>query len=581
MIDFFRRFNRPFIARILAGATLIIALSLQCIGAWTDSQTTDEGAHLGAGLSYWRTGDFRLNPEHPPLVKLLAALPLLPNDAIQPSQNATYWANRDQWEIGRLILYHQLTPSSVSQMALWLARLPVVLLWLGLGVIVWKWAEERTSAWGGAVSTILFAFEPTLLGHGHLITTDVAIATGFTATFWLTTKIVDHPNWRLVSTFALIFGLTQITKFSALILWPVAFGLLGLAAWQASSSWTWLWWRRTLALTILIGAGLTWGIYGFERQSANADPRIDRLWQERDALAGSTELTTMPPIVRYLVRATPPGSAWRERLQAASTIPIPAYSYWRGAFAVASHNAMGHAAYLLGEQRSQGWWYYFPIALAVKTPLPLIGLVLLLMVNAIRSRRSLSQPHQYLLYGPVILYLLWSFTSHINIGVRHVIPMIPLTIVAVASLVPSARKIWQRLMLVGLTTAMPIVALAAWPNTIGYFNAFAGGTRGGHRIILDSNLDWNQDLWRLRDYLEARSVPPAMIALFGSVPIEVAHPHPQRIPTDVEVAAQGQPRELIIISKGILYSVDLPFTWLRDLKPTDRIGSSILVFDLR
>lgn len=581
MIDFFRRFNRPFIARALAGTALIIALSLQCIGAWTDSQTTDEGAHLGAGLSYWRTGDFRLNPEHPPLVKLLAAVPLLPIKAIQPSQNATYWADRDQWKIGRLILYSQLAPLSVTQTALWFARLPMMLLWLGLGLVVWKWAEERTSVWGGAMAAIIYAFEPTLLGHGHLITTDVAVAAGLTATFWIASKIVARPSWRLASIFAVVFGLTQITKFSALILWPVAFGLLGLAAWQASSAWTWLWWRRTLALTILIGAGLTWSVYGFERLPANADPRIDRLWRERDALVGSAELETMPPIVKYLVQTTPPGSVWRERLQAAGTIPLPAYSYWRGAFAVASHNAMGHVAYLLGEQRSQGWWYYFPIALAVKTPLPIIGLVLLLVALGIRSPRSLTQPRHYLLYAPILLYLLWSLTSRINIGVRHVIPMIPLTIIAVASLVPSARRTWQKLVLVGLTAAMPVIAIAAWPNTIGYFNAFAGGTTGGHRIILDSNLDWNQDLWRLRDYLQVRSLPPAMIALFGSVPTEVVHPHPERIPTDSDVAANGRPRGLVIISKGILYSVDMPFVWLRNLQPTGRIGSSILVFDLR
>ncbi len=554
---------------------------MQCIGAWTDSQTTDEGAHLGAGLSYWRTGDFRLNPEHPPLVKLLAAAPLVGRAQLQPTADAALWAARDQWTIGRLVLYQQLNARTETQFALWLARLPMIAIWLTLGLVVWRWAEERAGRWGGALAAVVFAFEPTLLGHGHLITTDVAVAAGLTTTFWLGTRLVDRPRWRLVFLIATVFSLTQLTKFSALLLWPLLFGLLALALTTAHQRWNWSWWRRTLGVTLLVSAALTWIVYGFERVPAAADPRIDRLWHERDTIVGTPELQKLPGFVQWIATATPPGSDLRTWLTSASHIAIPAYSYWRGFFSVASHNAVGHAAYLFGEQASQGWWYYFPIALAVKTPLPIIALVLALIIVAAARWRHLGRPKHLFVYLPVVLYLLWSLTSKINIGVRHLIPILPMTFVALGSLGPAAKQLWHRWALAVTVAAVPLVTLLAWPNTIGYFNAAAGGTNGGQRIILDSNLDWNQDLWRLRDWLDQRGTPPAMIALFGSVPVEVVHLDHDPVPSDEQVRINGRPHRLVIISKGILYSVDQPFQWLRELQPSARIGSSILVYDLR
>lgn len=569
------------LARVIAGLALVGALVVQCIGAWTDSQTTDEGAHLAAGLSYWRTNDFRLNPEHPALVKLLAAAPLIPFHQLQPSADPGLWASRNEWEIGRLVLYHQLDPRTETQKVLWLARLPMIMIWLGLGLVVWRWATERTSTWGGTIAAVLYAFEPTLLGHGHLITTDVAVAAGMTATLWLSTKLVARPTWRMVGAIAVVFSLTQLTKFSALILWPLLFGLLAIATTMRPTQWNWSWWRRAFAATILISAMTTWAVYGFEVQPAQADPRIDQLWAERDALAVSLDLATMPPLIQRLTAATAPGSGLRSTLVTLSRVPIPAYSYWRGIFAVTSHGFWGHAAYLFGQQSSQGWWYYFPVALAVKTPLPILGLGLVLVVMAGRRWRKLWSVDNLLLIAPMLGYMFWSLSSRIDIGIRHILPVYPLFFVAVAGLVPMARHSWQRWAL-GLSVAsLPLIALVAWPNTFGYFNALAGGTRGGHRILLDSNMDWNQDLWRLRDELDAESTPPAMIALFGSVPVEVVHPHPGRVPTDTEVAIDGRPHGLVIISKGILYNIDLPYRWLQDIPPTKTIGSSIYMYDFR
>ncbi len=569
------------LARLIAGLALISALVVQCIGAWTDSQTTDEGAHLAAGLSYWRTGDWRLNPEHPALVKLLAAAPLLFSSRLQPTADPALWANRDQWSIGRLLLYQQLTPPGETKIALFLARLPIILIWLGLGLVVWRWAAARTSEWGGMLATVLYAFDPTLLGHGHLVTTDVAVAAGMTATFWLATKLVNRPRWRMVIWLAVIFSLTQLTKFSALILWPLLFGLLAVVVVTAQTGWTWSWWRRTLFITMAISAITTWTVYGFEVQPANSDPRIAQLWSERDALASSPELTTMPPLIQSLTRATEPGSRLRAQLESFARVPIPAYSYWRGIFALTSHNFWGHAAYLFGEQSSQGWWYYFPVAIAAKTPLPVLGLGVVLLALAWPRRRQLWVPRHFLLIIPIIGYLVWSLTSRINIGLRHVLPVYPLFYIAAASLITWINGRWAHWALWLTVASLPIIVWAAWPNTIGYFNVLAGGTGGGHRILLDSNMDWNQDLWRLRDELQAAGNPPAMIALFGSVPVEVVLPRPNRIPTDNEVATAGLPRGLVVISKGILYSVDQPFHWLRKLSPSKTIGSSILMYDLR
>ena len=567
-------------ARLLAMLALGCALVLQCIGARTDSQTTDEGAHLAAGLSYWRTNDFRLNPEHPALTKLLAAAPLIPFRQLQPTADSALWANRDQWSIGRMLLYSQLDPRRETPWILWLARLPIVLVWLCLGWIVWRWAEERTSAWGGAVATVLYAFDPTMLGHGHLITTDLGVAAGMTATFWVAAKLVQRPSWRWVASVGLVFSLTQLTKFTALVLWPLLFAVLAVAAATARTGWNWSWWRRTLLATVTIGAITTWSVYGLEVQSARADPGVHRLWAGRDALAISRELTTMPPLIQRVVSVTEPGSGLRRMLVSMSRLPIPAYSYWRGIGSTISHNAHGHPAYLLGRRSQHGWWYYFPVAILVKTPLPVLALGLVLAFAVWRRRRVLGSPRHLLLIVPMLGFLLWSLSSQINIGVRHVLPVYPLFCISAASLVRLGARRWQRWALGLAVASLPIITWAAWPHTIGYFNALAGGTRGGHRVLLDSNLDWNQDLWRLRDELDRRSTPPARIALFGTVPAEVIHPHPGTVPTDSLVAIAGPPRGLVIVSEGLLYDDRLHFLWLRSLRPTRAIGASILVYDL-
>ncbi len=568
---------------------LLLAGVIQCIGAWQDSQTTDEGAHLAAGLSYWRTGDFRLNPEHPPLVKLLAALPLVPWQQLQPSADPMLWLTHDEWNIGRLVLYHQI-PLSETQRVLWLARVPMIALWLTLGICLWWWADRRAGPWAGTIAATLYSFDPTFLGHGHLITTDIAAALGFLTTCWAAERLMKHPSWGRVFGLAVIFAFSQLAKFSLLILWPLVFGIFIFAILRKLGSMNWFWWRRTLGVTVLISLVTTWMVYGFQVQRINQDPRIDKLWVERDQLAESPDLLSMPPVIQFLVRTTAEGSSFRQHLEKFTQTPIPAYSYWRGFFSLASHDFWGHTAYLLGKQSFRGWWYYFPVALFVKMPAPTLLLSIMLIVTTFISwfgrdrstqKRNIMTSANVWLVIPPVIYFLWSLNSHINIGVRHILLVLPFLYVGIAQSITQQRTWWFQKILILLVASLPLVALSAWPNTIGYFNFVAGGTSGGHRVLLDSNLDWNQDLWRLRDYLKEQNYPRASIALFGSVPVEIVHPHPENVPQDDQVARQGQPHQFIIISKGLLYSVDLPFTWLQKISPTKQIGSSINVYDLR
>lgn len=562
------------------------AVWLQCIGAWTDSQTTDEAAHLAAGYSYWRTGDFRLNPEHPPLIKLAASLPLLALRSLELDLGSEAWRNHDQWALGAQLVYSSYESINGARVVMFLARLPMIAIWALLGWLIWRWSYNRWGRLGGLLSLTAFAYDPNWLGHGHLVTTDVGLALGLFGTVWALGQVLKRPSWGRIAIVSLIFALTQTTKFSALLLWLIIplIGLIRLIQ-PEGSGWNWRWWWRLMAGLVIITLGLTWAVYGFEIKPIDADPRIESLWSDRAWLATSNELDKQPPFIRWMVAISDPAKTSGQWLADFSNQSIPAYSYWRGFFSTLTHSMVGHSAFLFGEYSFRGWWWYFPAAIVLKTPLVILGALLLAgLIAAIRWRPQRTFGFNTWLIGlPPLIYLLWSLSSHINIGIRHIFPIFPFMFLALGSLAAP----WPRLdrCRIWVVTAVMLgtvsTALLSWPSTIGYFNALAGGTFNGHRYLLDSNLDWNQDIWRLRDFLDRQRFPEVHLVLFGSIPVHQIFPETLPVLTSQSVAAGQRPSGIIVISAGQLYNPEGPFSWLQSYQPDWRIGPSIWVFDFR
>ncbi len=581
--------------RLIILALLIIGLAgvMQCIGAWQDSQTTDEAVHLSAGRSYWQTGDFRLNPEHPPLIKLLAAAPLLLIPSTRIDTHSGWWQERQEWMVGITMLYGADPAHSAAQKIMFLGRLPMILVWAALGWLIFTWARKRWGALAGLLSLTAYSFDPNFLGHGHLVTTDLGLTLGFLATIWLLEKFLLRPSWSSLGWLSFVFALTQVTKFSAIILWVIVPLVALIRFLYRPATFSGQWWWRMLAGLVIVTSLVTWAVYGFEVKRINTDPRIGQLWQERQTVITSGTLSQQPPIVQKVIAWSDPSTSTGRFLMHASHWPVPAYSYWRGLFSTLSHDVFGHPAYLLGQTSMNGWWYYFPIALLVKTPSP--TLILILVAGALGLWRLLSWPKRtpwsqripfsaWILGFPPVVFFAWSMTSHINIGLRHIFPVEPFLFLAIGSMASApilTNHVARKKMLVGALGTLPLLAVLSWPNTIGYFSEIIGGPRQGYQYLLDSNLDWNQDIWRLRNFLQLQHFPEVHLVLFGSIPYRNIFPTTLPVLEDQAIASGQRPSGIVIISAGQLYNQDGPFAWLRSYRPQWRIGSSISVYDFR
>jgi hypothetical protein len=481
------------------------------------NDTADEEIHIACGLEVWRRRQYTIEPQHPPLARLLvAALPYLaggkprgPGDWWESDDEEFYWRTLSLARAGNLVF------------------LPVLLIW------IYRWGREWYGPRAALGAAALVAFSPNLLAHASLATLDFGAAvTMFLASceWWRWSR--SPGRWQSSLRAGLALAAAVLTKFSALFIVPA----MGLAFFGIARSFPGL---RRFVLAISVALAAIWAGYGFS--------------------------------VRPLPSAqfTPPAGTIQESIQraverAAGDTPLPAPQFVRGVLDVLAHNAQGHASYLLGEVRTRGWWYYFPVALAVKTTLPL----LILAAGGLASGRRMLGPA-----AAAMVVLGIAMLSNLNLGVRHVLAVYPLlALVAAAAFEDRRRRV-----------AAAAFALLAWhgaesvrahPDYLAYFNQTVRGRE--HQVLLDSNLDWGQDFERLRRYLAENRVESVHLSLFGR-----GEPVRRRIPGARPLPPHLRPAGWVAVSKAHLVGLALPgydLGWLRAYQPHARIGRSILVY---
>ena len=540
----------------LVAAAVLLQAGLAIHAMRGNSATFDEGAHLPAGYTHLVLGDHRLNPEQPPLVKLLAAAPLV---ALRPQLKLAdvSWSEARQWEFGRRFLYRWNDADSL----LFLGRLPVVLLASGLVVAVFLAAERRFGAAAGLAAAGLAALSPEVLAHGSLVTTDLAFALFYFLAALAFERLLEHATpWRVLAA-GLATGAAFATKFSAPVLLVVFAGLALFALGRHA--------LRTGALLAAVGAlafVVVWASYGF-RGALTPDPALrGELRQPLVAEQGS--------VLRDAV-------AWAGR---ASVVPE---DYARGLLFVTEHSA-ARPTFLLGERRDGGFPAYFAVTFLLKTPIPL----LLLTALALARIPRLPRRDAFCLWLPVIVYLAATATRGLQIGHRHLLPIYPFLFVAAGEAAMALAR-WRP-----AKGAVVAAALALWyaggtlvqhPHYLAYFNELAGGPRNGWRLLVDSNLDWGQDLKRLAEWTRANHVGRLKLSYFGSadpgyygIDSEAlpgyTSPHAARITREI------RPGDTVAVSATNLQGVyldpeDRPLMErLRATAPVARIGYSIFVF---
>jgi len=560
----------------LVAAAVALQAGLSVSAMRQNSATFDEGAHLPAGYTHLALLDHRLNPEQPPLVKLLAAAPLV---ALGPELKTAdvSWTEARQWEFGRRFLYRW----NDADRLLFLGRLPVVALASCLVVVLFLAGEKRFGTAAALAATFLAALSPDVLAHGTLVTTDLAFALFFFLAVLAVERLLEEATARRLCAAGLATGAAFATKFSAPILLLVfgAFALRVLLRKRALEtslvgearpvSGPLARVAHVAALLAVVGALsllVVWASYGF-RARLSPDPAVRA--ELRQTLLG------------------PQAGPFRGAVAWAGRVGVVPEDYARGLLFVTEHSA-ARPTFLLGERRDSGFPYYFAVTFLLKTPVPL----LLLTALALWRARWLPRRDVWLLWLPVVVYLAATATRGLQIGHRHLLPIYPFLFLA-AGEATAALVAWR-----ARKGAWLFGALALWyaggtlvqhPHHLAYFNEIGGGSRNGWRLLVDSNLDWGQDLKRLAEWTRANHVGKLKLSYFGSadpayygIDSEAlpgyTSPHAARVTREI------QPGDTVAVSATNLQGVylepeDRPLMdRLRGLPPVARIGYSIFVY---
>ncbi len=526
------RFGRVLVGCIPVVLLLAVYATLALSGVWQKSITFDELAHITAGYSYWKTGDYRLNPENGHLPQRWAGLGMLPSQARFPSLDQDAWRASNPWVLGDQFLFDH---GNDADALVWRGRVMIVLLGVGLCLVVWGWSRQLFGPMGGLISLTLCAFSPTLLAHGSLVTSDMAAALFFTASLWALWTLLHRVTVRTVLLSVLAMTGLFLSKMSAVLIIPVGLLLLLL--------------RLAVGRPLEIALGRrSWSLSGRVRQlglfAGLLVCHVVFVWA---AIWACFDF-------RYAAFKGPPDSrnelfpaGWGRELSAPGRVSaaigftrrlhlLPeAYLY---GFAFANHHAQQRRAFLNGEFSRQGWVEFFPYCLLVKTPLTVFGLLALAAVAGLvamraagdgtaQARRTLAAGLYNLAPFGVFLAIYWTtvLSSHLNIGHRHLLPTYPMMFILAGGagfwLVRApARGRLVRALPVLLLLAFAAESLWTWPNYLAYFNMVAGGPSHAYEHLVDSSLDWGQDLLGLKKWLEARGLPtqdrPVYLSYFGT-----------------------------------------------------------------
>jgi dolichyl-phosphate-mannose-protein mannosyltransferase len=476
-------------------AVLFAALA---INSYTRASATfDEAGHLAAGYAAVARRDYRVDIEHPPVVRMWAALPLLgirgltldTTDVDRATPVAVAFGG--PFELGHRFLFKD----NDADRLLNRARFMTVLLGVVLGLLVFCWAGEWLGFRPAVAALVLYTCEPNIAAHSSLATTDVGVTCLMFGTVYLLWRTSRNASAGNVIGVAVCCALAVLSKFSALVLGPVVLLLMTVAARRrrAFSRATFI---AVPTLIVLVTWIAAWAVYGFRYAPSASDRWLFALQDH--------------PAVR---QAVPRWAAIVGWIDAHRLLPNAlSQGFLHGQALV-----QGRPAFLAGEYSNFGWWYYFPAAFLMKTPLVLLALF---AVGAIICLKELKRGDAFeFVVLPIGVVMIWAMTSALNIGLRHILPIYPFVIMiaaAAARPLASAQSRRSRLLLAVLLIAGISEYASAYPNSLTFFNIAAGGPHAGYRYLADSNIDWGQDLKRLKAWMDGHGVRRIGLAYFGT-----------------------------------------------------------------
>ena len=480
---------------------MILAVEL-FVPAHEQSQTPDEANHLLGGVRSWKYGDFGTNPEHPPLAKLVAALPVLRVPS-PPAIRYTQYFKSENFSKGAEFLY-----THDADGMLWRSRVAISVFTFALALLVLAAGSEMFGPGTGLVALLIFVFEPNLLAHGAMITTDMASACCFFATVFAYYRWRKHPTaWRIIVC-GIAAGLALGAKHSGLFLIPVFLVLAlidlfasmssasvinkaGRSAWQKDALHT----AISLAVAGVMAYSILWAFYGFRYQA--------RPWT----------LVMVPTLGEYAVST-------HSALVDAVIPKLAAWHLFPEAYLFGLVDIAGASKrdpmFLLGTDYATGHWFYFPVAFLIKSTLGFLALLLVAPFLKDLWKDGKWRTIVYLLL-PALMYFGVSLASTMNIGIRHILPVYPFfVLLAAAAVVALARRRSWGIYAAGALLLLHVASSAhVFPNYLTYANEAWGGPTNTYRLLTDSNADWGQGLRAAKSYLDAHGIKDCWFAHYG------------------------------------------------------------------
>jgi 4-amino-4-deoxy-L-arabinose transferase-like glycosyltransferase len=557
----------------------LLQASLLAWGGAQHSPTWDEPGHLLAGISHWRFGTFDLYRVNPPLVRLVACAPAMFGDVrtdwsrydASPGERSERNIRRDFFAANGLRAFR------LFVWGRW-ACIPFSLLG---AVVCFLWARALYGDTAGIAALALWCFEPSLIAHGQLITPDAAAAAVGAAAgyvFWLWLR---RPEWTGALAAGTALGFAELTKATWIILfalWP--------ALWLA---YRWpdrrrgLPWRSGASQAAQIGLILTLGVfllnagYGFEGSfQCLGDYRF-----VSPTLAGPRED----------VSALQLGNRFADSWLGCVPVPLPR-NYVLGIDLQHWDFQRGMWSYLEGQWRTTGWWYYYLHALAIKVPLGIwILLALAFLAGLLAPGYSAARRDELVLLAPALAVLvLVSSQTGMTINMRYVLPCFPFALIWMSRIARSLPLRRQRL-------AVPAAGALAWaitsslwvyPHSLSYFNELAGGPMGGPAHLLDSNVDWGQDLLYLKKWLHAHpEAQPLGLAFYCCY--DARHAGIDYAPVPPSPGLRGHPNDprtpgplpgWYAMSVNEIRSQDQQYEYFLRFRPVATAGYSIYIYDI-
>jgi hypothetical protein len=545
---------------------LLIAVTRILLTYKVTAQGFDEPCHVAAAIELLGRGTYTLDPVHPPLTRIAIGIPLYLVGERFPNWPASDPRIRNYNDVGNSVLYddgHYLRNLSLARAAV----LPFFVLALGL---VFFWTRREFGNFAAAMAALLFSTLPVVLAFSGLAYTDLAtgcmqFAALFAFTYWLET-----PTTRSTLVLGVTTGLALLAKFTTLLFLPVAAVAILLVKWpverrpgparnEVESGWL-----KKLGVVLAVAVIVVWAGYGFSggnvRESMQISPESMPSFQH------------FPGPVRNIARSMVLRDSW-----------LPAPALVKGAATAWALNKNAPLAYLLGKEKNGGWWYFFLVAVAMKTPLPflLLGLIGLCVL--------LSRPLRWTSLAPAAaVFAVFCVTMFVkyNAGIRHVMVAFPLLAVVAGCACgflwqsPGRWRLLGRSVLVVLLLWQCISSLNAHPDYIAYFNELAG--RDPSRVLVTGcDLDCGQDLFRLSRALHERNVSHLNIAVWSSADMSRMNLPAFQTPPPFQPVTGWLAISLRSLRMGDVFHTTYPpgaFAWLDGQRPVEQVGKTIRLY---